>query len=345
MKTTAAVLFEANRPLELLELSVPDLAPGQVFVEVAHSGICHSQLMEIQGKRGEDHWLPHLLGHEGAGVVLGIGDGVTKVKVGDHVVLTWIKGEGMNVAGATYTLGDLTVNSGAVTTFSTHTVVSENRCVKIADDVPLDVATLFGCALPTGAGMVLNTIEPGGDHTMSIWGMGGIGMSALLGASVAECRLIIAVDIDDATLSLASELGATHTVNASKEDPLEAIREIVQADGVDFAVEAAGKTETIEQAFDSVRRGGGVCVFASHPDHGSRIRLDPFELICGKRIMGSWGGETKPDRDFPRFAAHYRDGRIPLEKLIAARFDLADINDAVHCLENGVPGRIILDMR
>ncbi len=344
MKTTAVVLEKPNRPLSLLELDIPQILPGQVLVRMAYSGVCHSQLMEVQGKRGEDRFLPHLLGHEGTGVVEAVGSDVTKVRSGDRVILTWIKGSGANCAGARYHSGIGTVNSGAVTTFSLRTVVSENRCVPLPEGVPMDVGCLFGCALPTGAGIVLNTVRPAMNSSLVVWGLGGVGLSALLGARMAGCAPLIAVDIEDAKLALARELGADATVNARGDDPVEAVRRLAGGEGVDYAVEAAGRAATIEQAFQSVKKGGGLCVFASHPPAGERIQLDPYDLICGRRIQGSWGGESQPDEDIPKFARFYREGRLPLEKLITHRVALRQINEAFQLLESGKAARVLIEI-
>ena len=344
MKTRAAVLYQLNKPLRIEELTIPDLQPGQVLVEVAFSGVCHSQLLEVRGKRGEDRFLPHLLGHEGSGVVVEVGSQVSKVEKGDKVVLTWIKGLGADCAGARYHRGDLTINSGAITTFSDCTVVSENRCVKLPDGIPMDVASLFGCAVLTGAGIVLNTIRPARENSMVIWGVGGIGLSALMAARLCECSTIIAVDTLDSKLTLAKKFGATHLINAKAEDALGRIRQIVGEPGVDFAVEASGHAGIIEQAFQSVHKGGGLCVFASHPPAGEKICLDPHDLISGKQIRGSWGGESQPDGDIPRFAALYRQGKLPLEKLITHRYPLEQINRALDDLEEGKVGRALIAM-
>jgi S-(hydroxymethyl)glutathione dehydrogenase/alcohol dehydrogenase len=344
MKTRAAVLYELNAPLRIEELTVPELQPGQVLVEVAFSGVCHSQLMEVRGKRGKDRFLPHLLGHEGSGVVMGVGSEVSKVGKGDKVVLTWIKAQGAECAGAKYSKGEVTINSGAITTFGTHAVVSENRCVRLPDGVPMDVASLFGCAVLTGAGIVLNTMRPTSESSIVIWGVGGIGLSALMAARLCGCSTIIAVDTQRSKLKLAEEFGATHLVDATAEDALKRIREIAGDAGVDFAVEAAGRVGTIEQAFQAVRRGGGQCVFASHPPAGERIYLDPHDLISGKQIRGSWGGESRPDEDVPRFADLYRQGKLPLEKLVTHRYALDQINQALDELERGGVGRALMDM-
>jgi len=341
----AAVLYKTSEPLVVEEnIQIPGLNPGQVLVKVIYSGICRSQLMEARGHRGPDPYLPHLLGHEGAGEVIDAAKGVKKVTKGDHVVLTWIKGEGADCPGALYTKGNTQINSGGVTTFSNYTVVSENRCVPIPKTIPLDVATLLGCAIPTGAGIVMNTVRPCRDSSLAIFGIGGIGLSAIMATKLYDCSIIIAVDVEDSKLQKAKELGATHLVNAIEENPVEKIIAITDGKGVDYAIEAAGKAKVIEQAFQSVHNKGGLCVFAGHPASNERIQLDPFDLIQGKQIQGSWGGECNPDRDIPVLVNYYLEGKLPLEKLISHRYKLEEINQALMDLENHKIARAILEM-
>ncbi|MFC2117215.1 zinc-binding dehydrogenase [Bacteroidota bacterium] len=332
----AAVLWEVNKPLIVEdEIEIPSLEYGQVLVKMAYSGVCHSQLMEARGRRGEDRYLPHLLGHEGSGEVIALGAGVSKVSVGDWVILGWIKGKGNDVAGVKYKLGEQVINSGSVTTFNTYSIVSENRIVILPDNVPKDIAVLFGCALPTGAGMVLNEIKPKKNSSIVFFGLGGIGLSALMACRIFECNPVIAIDISQEKLELAQKFGATHLINSSNQNPLEKVLEITEGLGVDFSVEAAGRTETIEMAFEMVRRNGGKCVFASHPETGTKICLDPFELINGKTIQGSWGGRSDPDNDIPRIAELYLQGHLPLELLLTKTYTLEQINEALDDLETG----------
>jgi len=345
LRTRAAVLYETGQPLVVEGgVEVPALQRGQVLVKIAYSGVCHSQLMEMRGKRGEDRYLPHMLGHEGSGVVLDVGDGVTKVANGDGVVLTWIKGSGADVPGTHYRKGNTVINAGGVTTFGEISVVSENRCVVLPEGMPMDLASLLGCAIPTGAGLVVNTMTPSPSESMAVFGVGGVGLSSVMAASACGCQPLIAVDIDDAKLSMAEQFGATHTVNARNEDPLKKILELTEGNGVDYSTDAAGRTTTIEQAFESVRKGGGLCVFASHPPVGERISLDPHALISGKQIKGSWGGETDPDRDFPRYAKMYLEGKLALGDMVTHRLPLDEVNHAMDILEKGEAGRVLLEV-
>lgn len=345
MKTIAAVLYEVNKSLKVEELSIPELKAGQVLVKVAFSGVCHSQVNEISGLKGEDKFLPHTLGHEGSGVVEGIGEGVKKVKVGDHVVLTWIKGIGADITSSKYTDNNgCGINSGAISTFLTRAIVSENRVVKISDNMPLKEAALLGCAIPTGAGIIIRTIKRTGVNSIAIFGLGGIGLSALLAAKMKGAGTIIAVDIVVEKLEKAIQLGATHVINARERDVLSSIMEITSRKGVDYAIECAGKRESMEIAFKSVRDKGGICVIAGNLPQGEKISINPFDLIKGKQITGTWGGETEPDTDIPMYVDLYLSGKLKIDKLGSNIYSLSDINKAFENLKNGIDGRLLIDM-
>jgi S-(hydroxymethyl)glutathione dehydrogenase/alcohol dehydrogenase len=345
VKTIAAVLEKINQPLKIEELTIPDLKPGQVLVNIAYSGVCHTQLNEVKGLKGEDKFLPHTLGHEGSGVVEAIGPGIGKVKPGDKVVLTWIRGSGADVPSALYKRKDGSmVNSGAVSTFMTKSVISENRLVKIPDAMPLREATLLGCAIPTGVGIVINTAMLSKGDTIAIFGMGGVGLSALLAAKLNQASIIIAIDILDHKLENALKFGATHAINAKKQAVLSEILRITDKGGVDCAIECAGKKESMEVAFQSVRDNGGLCVLAGNLPQGEHISLNPFDLIKGKRIIGSWGGETQPDRDIPTYVKYFLSGTLQLDRLITHSYSLGDVNQALDDLENGNIGRALIDM-
>lgn len=341
MKTKAAVLYKLNQPLVIEEIEIPKLNAGQVLVKMLFSGICRSQLNEIKGLKGKDNFLPHLLGHEASGKVETTGQGVTKVKKNDHVVLSWIKGRGHNVGSAKYLNGSQKINSGAIATFSQFAVVSENRLTPINHRIPPDIVALFGCALATGSGVVLHTLNADPKSTIAIFGTGGIGSGAILGASLNKCSVIIAVDIHKSALELAKRLGATHAVLFS-DGVLDKIDQIV-AGGVDFAVEASGNAAAMESAFAAIKNTGTLAICGNvHKD--KKIKLDPFDFIKGKKIVGSWGGHTAPDTDFPSFARSYLKGDLPLKQLIGHKYRLNDINSALKDLEkNKYPGRLLID--
>lgn len=341
--TRAAVLEELGKPLAIKEIELPPLLTGQVLVKVFFSGVCRSQLMEVRGGRGHDPWLPHLLGHEGSGEVIAVGKGVTKVGIGDEVILGWIKGEGLDAPGAKYLCKGQTINSGRVTTFCHHTVVSESRLVKKPAGLPRDVAVLFGCALPTGAGMVFNELQPSPGQSVVVLGLGGIGLSALMALHAFECKQIIAIDVSDEKLALAKDFGASHTVNPLREDSKNAVMQWTHG-GADICVESAGTITSIELGFSLIRKGGGKLLFASHPPEGEPIRIAPHELISGKRIAGSWGGGSMPDRDIPRMFKVFGESAIPLDRLLTKRYQLDEINQALDDLEAGRVFRPLIAM-
>jgi S-(hydroxymethyl)glutathione dehydrogenase/alcohol dehydrogenase len=289
--------------------------------------------MEVRGARGVDAYLPHLLGHEGTATVVSIGEGVTKVSRGDRVVLGWIKGQGLDAEPIQYSWQDLMLNAGGVTTFNSHALVAENRCYRLPDDIPDDVGVLFGCAVPTGAGIITNELKPKAGASAAVFGLGGIGLTALMALAAAGCGPIVAVDVVAEKLEAALDCGATHVIDATQQDPVIAIRSLTASQGVDYSIEAAGHARTIEQAFDSVRKFGGQCVFASHPVAGERIQLDPHDLISGKIIRGTWGGASHPEKDIPLFAQMYREGRLPLERLLRGRYALEEVDLALMSLE------------
>jgi S-(hydroxymethyl)glutathione dehydrogenase/alcohol dehydrogenase len=344
MKTKAAVLRQLNKPLEILELTLPSLEKGQVLVKVAYSGLCHTQLNEIEGKKGPDAYLPHTLGHEGSGVVVKIGEGVEKVSQGDSVVLSWIKGSGLDVKGPTYFHGSEKINSGPISTFMEYTIVSENRLTKIPSGFCYKQASLLGCAIPTGGGIVRHDMQMVKDSSIAIFGVGGIGLSALLTAKQIGANPIIAIDINESKLQMAKSFGATYCINAKEVDVVKEIYSLTQGRGVDFALEAVGVPKIIEDSFQSVKNFGGLCVVAGNVSLNERIAIDPYDLIKGKKIIGSWGGGSKPDEDIPQYVKWASSGLLPLENLITHTFSLDKVNEAFKVLKEGLAGRVVLQL-
>ncbi len=342
--TQAAVLFETGEPLSLITVTLPPLKPKQILVEVAYSGVCRTQLMEIQGQKGPDPFLPHTLGHEGSGIVREVGSAVTKVRPGDHVVLSWIKGKGGEVPATQYKSEKGMINSGAISTFMCHTVTSENRVTPIPRSMPLREAALLGCAIPTGAGIVFNTARVQSDKSVAVFGLGGIGLSAVMAAGCLKTQKIIAVDVYDHKLEQARSIGATHTLNARLVDVTKEILEITNGHGVDYAIEAVGSRTTMENAFSVVRTNGGLCVLAGNVSYGETIAIDPFDLIKGKQLIGTWGGETVPERDICLYVEKYLSGDLPLGQLITHEHPLEEINEVVRAMDSGEVGRALIKM-
>jgi S-(hydroxymethyl)glutathione dehydrogenase/alcohol dehydrogenase len=343
IKIKAAVLTQLNMPLEILSLDVPELLPGQVLVKIMYSGVCRSQLMEVQGDRGVDSWIPHLLGHEGSGVVVDIGPGVTKVTKGDDVILGWLKGDGMEAPGAKYLCNGRVINSGKVTTFSNYSIVSENRLTKKPKDLPFDLAVLFGCALPTGVGMVINQLRPDANHSVAIIGLGGIGLSSLIALKALNVKKIVAIDVSSEKLEFAKIIGATHTINLTSPSSEEALR-IIQNEGLDGCIESAGSVKTIEMGFSLLNKKHGTLIFASHPAEGEKIQISPHELIGGKKIFGSWGGLMNPDMDTPKVHKLIKANKVGLKLFIPKKYSLENINQALSDLKCGTAFRPLIEM-
>lgn len=344
MKTRAAVLREIGKPLELMELEVPELKKGQVLVEMHYTGLCQTQVNEMSGYKGEDKFLPHTLGHEGSGIVLAVGQEVDKVKVSDHVIVTWLKGEGLDIPSARYVSKIGLVNSGAVSTFLQKAVISENRLVKIPKTLNLKHAALFGCAIPTGAGIVFNECNINEHSTVAIFGLGGIGLSALLAASVRGAKTIVAIDTASDKQSLAHDFGAHYFINPMDRDPIKEIQSLTEGKGVDFAIEATGFTKVMETAFASVANKGGLCVIAGNAPHGEKMHLDPFDFIKGKRLIGTWGGSVKPDRDIPQFFKAFAQREMQLNKMISHETKLDGINYLLDLLKAGKVARAVVKL-
>ncbi|MDP7034951.1 MAG: zinc-binding dehydrogenase [Planctomycetota bacterium] len=340
MKTLAAILVEPNQPLVLEEIEIPPLGPGQVLVKIRASGVCHTQLLECRGRRGNDPYLPHCLGHEGSGVVLDIGPGVSKVAVDSEVILSWIKGSGADVPGTVYDWNGRRVNAGGVTTFSHHAVVSENRLTPLPPGIDFRDAALLGCAVPTGFGAVRHAAHVRPGESVVIFGVGGVGLCAVAGAAISGAYPVIAVDIIEEKLLLARSLGATHTIDARNTDPVEAVQSVLKGPA-DAAIEATGRPAVMAQALAVVRPQGGRAVVIGNAPHGDMLTLDPGELNQGKNLLGTWGGDNDPDQDFPRYASLVAAGHLPLTELWRV-YPLTEVEAALADLEAGQVARPLL---
>lgn len=340
MKTKAAILRETGKPLEIHEIEIPALRPGQVLVRIAYSGVCHTQLLEVEGKRGPDKYLPHCLGHEGSGTIVKVGESVSKVKVGDKVILSWIKGSGADITGTQYHLDGEVVNAGGITTFSEYAVISENHVTKITTENLADAA-MVGCAVATGLGAVRNTAEAVGGESAAIFGCGGIGSCAVAGARIAGCDPIVAIDLNEQKLALAQKMGATHIIAASG-DTLEQLRSLVP--NLHLAVEATGNTKVMQEALMAVRPRGGRAVIIGNAPHGSIVEVNPGELNQGKRLLGTWGGDNDPDKDFPYYLRLLETGELDLSPLTAKQYKLEEINTALADLREGRVYRPLIKM-
>jgi S-(hydroxymethyl)glutathione dehydrogenase / alcohol dehydrogenase len=343
MKTTAALLVQTGAPLVLAEIDIPALKPGQVLVEIAYSGACGTQVIEWRGDKGEDKWVPHCLGHEGTGTVLETGSAVTKVKAGDKVVLSWIRGSGIEAGGAVYAWGEKKVNAGGVTTFQRHAVVSENRLTLLPAELPMDIAVLLGCAAPTGMGAVYNVLRAQPGDAVAVFGTGGVGLHAVMAAALVGAMPVIAIDPNPTRRALAPLYGATHVIDPVATDVLAEIKKIVPQ-GVDVAVESSGVPAAMEMAVNAARQQGGRAVVIGNAREGAMLSLNPSVFNQGKSLMGTWGGDSVPDRDYGRYARLLGAGRFPVRNLLSKPYTLEQADQALQDLASGKIGRPLIDM-
>jgi Zn-dependent alcohol dehydrogenase len=357
MKTKAAVLYEMGAPqpyaeslpLVIDELTLAGPGRGEVLVEIVGAGLCHSDLSVVDGSRPRP--LPMVLGHEASGIVRDIGPEVTEFVPGDHVVFSWVPvcgrclycasgrgalcepGAQANIAGTLLRGARRFADSQAracshhlgVSAFSQFTVAAQESLVKIDDALPLSKAALFGCAVVTGVGAVLNTAHVEAGKSLAVFGMGGVGLSAVMGARAVGAHPIIAVDQVDNKLTLAREVGATHTINSADDDPVEAIREIGRG-GADYVFESVGNEGVLIQAYHSTRRGG-TTITVGLPAPDRMFAVPALGIVAEERtIKGSYMGSSVPRRDIPRYIAMYQAGILPVDKLHTHTLPLDEIN-------------------
>ncbi|MFC1767468.1 zinc-binding dehydrogenase [Candidatus Margulisiibacteriota bacterium] len=340
----AAILVEQKKPLVIAEIELPSkLEKGQVLVKVVCSGVCGSQIGEIDGVKGPDKFLPHLLGHEGGGIVEEIGPGVTTVKKGEHVVMHWRKGSGIESAPPKYKWGEKTVNAGWITTFNEKAIVSENRLTAIPKSVDFEIAALMGCAVTTGYGVIDNNAKLKKGESVAIIGTGGVGLNMIQKASIVGADKIIAVDIFDHKLELAKEFGATHIINSSKADVKEELGKIVGGKGVDVAIDNTGNVKVIELAYE-ITSSKGRTILVGVPKKGDKVSIYTLPLHFGKILTGSHGGESAPSVDIPKYIDIYKKRKLNLKSMITQTFDLNEINQAIDAMRKGEIVKCIIKM-
>ena len=341
--TDAAILVNLKEELIVDKIELPrELKPGQVLIQVLVSGICGSQIGEIDGVKGVDKFLPHLLGHEGCGIVLEIGPGVSTLKKGDKVVLHWKKGLGINSETPTYKWRGSKLNAGWVTTFNKHAVISENRCTKINNEIKNDHSALFGCAVTTGFGVIENNAKLKIGESIIVFGAGGIGLNIIQAAKLVSAYPIIAVDLYGERLELALKFGATHIINTSQQEFIEEIQKITNS--IDVFVDNTGIPSIIEMGYDLINTEGRL-ILVGVPNKGANINIFSLPLHFGKKIQGSFGGECQPNKDIPRYINLLQKGKWSLDGLVTERHSLQDINAAISNMKNGKSiGRVLIDM-
>ena len=348
-KTKTAVQVALGEPAIIDELWVPDPQPDQVTVKLFATGLCHSQLHQMHDPALAR---PLVLGHEATGVVTNKGKGVDHVAEGDHVIVTWmtrspIRGSPTIMSPLRNHRGEL-VHGLLVYTWGEYVTVRGEHVIPVSRDYPMDVAAVVGCAVATGAGAVMHTARVRPGDSVAIFGVGGVGMSALCTAALLQAYPIIAVDVRDDKLELAKELGATDVVNALAVDPVEAVIDISEG-GVDYAFDTTGVKETTGQVLPVTRSGGpgaenegGMAVLVGNPS--PELTIDPRHFVFHRRRYRGSTGATYPERDFPMFLRWHQEGKFPLDKLVSRRFRLDQINEAYAALEAGeILGRAIIE--
>jgi Zn-dependent alcohol dehydrogenase len=357
MKTPAAIYVEAGKPVVIDDIDLPDPGPTQVVVRQVATGVCHSQLHELNRPNPN---LPLVLGHESTGVVTGFGKEVNHVKEGDHVMVTWVQRNATHgtprPTPAKVSYKGRSVNFGAPAftgtfTWSRDTVADQQMVVPLDKDVPTDVTSIIGCAVMTGAGAALNAAQVRPGNSVVIIGAGGVGLSIVQACANLSADPVIVVDLADEKLEFAKKFGATIGINARTEDPVAKVRELMggqPTSGVDFAFDAIGIGQTMEQILHMARarhpgeREGGVAVLVGVP-HGQMPTLPMHMLFGGKVYRGAPGGCSTPDRDFPLLVRWFKEGKLPLDLMVSRRYKLEQINEACDALANGeIAGRAIV---
>ncbi|HEX2172091.1 MAG TPA: Zn-dependent alcohol dehydrogenase [Dehalococcoidia bacterium] len=360
----AAVLYERGTPLKVEEIEILEPRQGEVLVRLGASGVCHSDLHVVNGQIPSP--LPIILGHEAAGTVERVGEGVTVVKPGDHVVLSFMPSCGLcrycttgrphlcdvgarSTAAGTLFDGTVRFRKGdqeikhmsGVASFGQYTVANQESCIPIREDVPFDRACLVGCGVMTGVGAVINTakVEPG--SSVVVIGAGGVGLNVIQGAVLAGAEKIIAVDMLDNKLEMAQQFGATHVINAGREDPARSVRRLTGG-GADYAFEVIGNVKTIRQAYDAVQRGG-TAVVVGVAAVGAEVGLPAFSLpMMEKTLKGSFYGSTRPRVDMPKLIDLYLAGKLKLDELITRTIPLDAVNEAFGAMERGEVARSVI---
>ena len=341
----AAVLVMTNQPLVVAELQMPDLLSyGQVHVNLHYSGICGAQINEIEGAKGPDKFLPHLLGHEGSGVVQRVGPGVKTVEPGDHVVLHWRPSDGIQAEPAKYSWGGETVNAGWVTTFNDEAIISENRLTVIPKDFDLSLAPLFGCAVTTAVGVINNDAQLKIGQSIVIFGVGGVGLNIAQAAQMVSGNPIIGVDIVDSKLQHAQNWGVNYGFNsATTPDLKERVLKLVGRGGADVVVDTTGRPRVIELAYD-LTHADGRTILVGVPRKGDNVNIYTLPLHFNKILTGSHGGSAVPHVEIPRLISLVNQGRMKLEGQFTHEFTLTKINDAFAALRSGAAGRVLIKM-
>jgi S-(hydroxymethyl)glutathione dehydrogenase/alcohol dehydrogenase len=344
----AAIVRELNAPVEVVDVNIGEPGAGQVKIKTAAAGVCHS---DLSVQNGTIPWMfPALLGHEGAGVITAVGEGVTDKSVGDHVIFNWVpfcgacsfcqrgetwrcgNGYGLGLVPAAFD-GGMAFPMAGTGTFCEEAVVHQSSAIKIPDEVPLDVAALVGCGVTTGVGAALNTAKVASGSTVLVIGCGGVGMNVIQGAKIAGARAIVAMDRFENKAEDAKRFGATHATTPEGLDALKS--ELTAGEGFDYAFEVIGLSSTIRAAFDATRKGGTTVVVGVGRAE-DMLQISPLEFLLKEpKILGCMYGSSAVETDYLRFLEHWKKGELDLEGLISKHISLEDVPTAFEAMERG----------
>ena len=330
----AAILEQIDAPLAVREVELTELKFGQVLVKVLVSGLCGAQLHEIKGHKGNAKFLPHLMGHEGCGIVEEIGLGVTTVEPGDKVVMHWRPGSGIESPFPNYVLDGKTISSGKVTTLNEYSIVSENRITKIPYDTPSVLAAMLGCSLTTALGIIDNECDLKFGESVGIVGCGGVGLNLIQAAKMKNASPIYAVDINHEMCDLSTEMGADVFANSIRHLPTT----------MDVIIDTSGVPEVISDAYDRLSPSGRL-ILVGQPTPGKSVELPNAVSMfdgSGKSIRATQGGRTDPEKDIPRYIKLALSGSLDYESLHTDTFFLDEVNEAFDLLRSGNAGRIMI---
>jgi S-(hydroxymethyl)glutathione dehydrogenase / alcohol dehydrogenase len=342
----AAVLEKLNTPLTVTEVEPCDLLSGQVLVKILVSGICGAQLQEIVGHKGNEKFLPHLMGHEGCGIVEEIGPDVSTVKKGDKVILHWRKGDGIEADFPTYIFNGRKIQSGKVTTLSEYSIVSENRVTSVPHDIPSDFCALLGCGLSTALGTLINEAQTQSGESVMIVGLGGLGACLLKAANFAKASPIIGVDIHDNKSGIVKALKSDLFINASKNDIKKTLQDALGIEKVDVIIETSGNSNSIANTLPLLGSGGRY-VLVGQPKPGESVEIKNANHLFGgdgKTIKATQGGQFSPAKDIPHYVKLYEEGLLNIEGIITHKMKLDQINEAIDLVKEGKAGRIMINM-
>ena len=363
-KVKASVLYKPNTPIVIKELEQEEPKSGEVRIKMLHAGVCASDHHVMTGDTAFE--FPIVLGHEGSGIVDKVGENVTSVKQGDKCILSFVPSCGFcnacrsglgnicdtnRITGTrqydgTFRLKDEVGKEihqfAKLGVFAEKIVIPESACFKIDDDFPTDVAALIGCSVTTGVGGVINQPDMFPGASIAVFGAGGVGLNALLGAQIMNASKVIAVDINDSKLEFSYKFGATHTVNSKSEDPVKKIREITDGLGVDFALDTFGSTQIISQMMASLKKGGTGVIIGLAPV-GEMAKINPVNMVKDhKKLVGSYYGSVSPHITFERIIDFYKSGKLKIDTVIERAYSLDQINEAYDDLVSGKDGRGVI---